>query len=57
MRSFSRICGFFVAWLDDVAVGCGGVALLDGYAALKRMFVAESARGQAEIPTRPTSIF
>ena len=36
---------FFVARQDGTAVGCGGVALLDGYAELKRMFVSPQARG------------
>ena len=37
---------FFVARLDGAAVGCGGFALFDGYAELKRMYVAEAARGR-----------
>ena len=37
---------FFLARLDGVAVGCGGVALFDGFAEVKRMFVADSARGR-----------
>lgn len=36
---------FFVAYRDGVAVGCGGVALYDGYAELKRIFVTKAARG------------
>ena len=35
---------FFVASLDGMAVGCGGVALLDGFAEVKRMWTAASAR-------------
>jgi putative acetyltransferase len=37
---------FFVARLDGIAVGCGGVALLDGIAEVKRMYVHPSARGR-----------
>jgi putative acetyltransferase len=36
----------FLAWADGVPVGCGGVALDDGYAEIKRMFVREAWRGQ-----------
>jgi putative acetyltransferase len=36
---------FFIARRDGTAVGCGGVALFDGYAEVKRMYVRESARG------------
>ena len=36
---------FFVARLDAAAVGCGGVALFDGFAEVKRMFVRDAARG------------
>ena len=37
---------FFVARLDGQAAGCGGFALLDGFAEVKRMFVRPEARGQ-----------
>ena len=37
---------FFVARLDGAPVGCGGVALDDGFAELKRMFVRRHARGR-----------
>jgi putative acetyltransferase len=37
---------FFVARLDGVAVGCGGVALFDDFAEVKRMYVREGARGR-----------
>jgi len=38
---------FLVAYVDDVAVGCGAVRRLDeATAELKRMYVAPSARGQ-----------
>lgn len=36
---------FLVAYRDGVPVGCGGVALYDGFAELKRIFVTKSARG------------
>jgi putative acetyltransferase len=37
---------FFVARRGGLALGCGGVALLDGFAEVKRMYVRQSARGQ-----------
>lgn len=40
---------FLVAWLDGVAVGCGGWRSLDGgdeVAEIKRMYVAPAARGR-----------
>jgi putative acetyltransferase len=37
---------FFVARLGDQAVGCGAVALFDGYAEVKRMYTREAARGR-----------
>jgi putative acetyltransferase len=37
---------FFVAHVNGVAVGCGGVALFPDYAEVKRMFVREAARGR-----------
>jgi putative acetyltransferase len=37
---------FFLARLNGLAVGCGGVAFFDGYAELKRMYCRPSARGQ-----------
>ena len=36
---------FFVARVDGVAVGCGGIALFDDFAEVKRMYVREGARG------------
>lgn len=36
---------FLVAWLDDVAVGCGGLRRIDEKVGeIKRMYVAETAR-------------
>ncbi|MGH3139949.1 MAG: GNAT family N-acetyltransferase [Gaiellales bacterium] len=35
---------FFVARVDGVAVGCGGVAFYDGFAEVKRMFTRPTAR-------------
>jgi GNAT superfamily N-acetyltransferase len=37
---------FFVARLDGVAAGCGGVALFDDYAEVKRMYTRPAARGR-----------
>lgn len=37
---------FFVARLDDRAVGCGGVALFSNFAEVKRMYVQPGARGR-----------
>lgn len=37
---------FFVARFDGEAVGCGGVALFDDFAEVKRMYVREAARGR-----------
>ena len=37
---------FFVVRREDRAVGCGGVAFLDGFAELKRMYVRPELRGQ-----------
>jgi putative acetyltransferase len=41
---------FFIARLDGVAVGCGGVALFDDFAELKRMYVREAVRGRGVAP-------
>jgi putative acetyltransferase len=37
---------FFIARLDGSPAGCGGVALFDTFAEVKRMFVRERARGR-----------
>lgn len=37
---------FFVARLDGAAVACGGVALFDGYAEVKRMYTRPALRGR-----------
>jgi putative acetyltransferase len=36
----------FVARLNGAAVGCGGIALFEDFAEVKRMYVRESARGR-----------
>ena len=36
---------FYVAWTDEGALGCGGVALFSEFAELKRMYVRDAARG------------
>ncbi|HEV3396445.1 MAG TPA: GNAT family N-acetyltransferase [Xanthobacteraceae bacterium] len=37
---------FFVARLDGTAAGCGGVALFDDYAEVKRMYTRPAVRGR-----------
>ena len=37
---------FFVARLDGVVMSCGGVALFDDYAEVKRMYTRRAARGR-----------
>jgi putative acetyltransferase len=37
---------FFVARLDGAAAACGGVALFDDYAEVKRMYTRPAARGR-----------
>jgi putative acetyltransferase len=37
---------FFVACLEGIAVACGGVALFDDYAEVKRMYTRPAARGR-----------
>jgi len=41
---------FFVARLDGVAVGCGGVALFADFAEVKRMYVREAVRVRGVAP-------
>jgi putative acetyltransferase len=36
---------FFLARLNGVAIGCGGIALFDDFAEVKRMYVRQTARG------------
>ena len=36
----------FLARLDGVVVGCGGVAVFDDYAEVKRMYTRPAARGR-----------
>ena len=38
---------FYLARIDGHAVGCCGFATFDGFAELKRMFVADAARGRS----------
>ncbi|HXV32552.1 MAG TPA: GNAT family N-acetyltransferase [Gaiellaceae bacterium] len=45
-RLFDGNVRFFAARLDGVAVGCGGFALYDGFAEVKRMFTQPTARRQ-----------
>jgi putative acetyltransferase len=37
---------FFLAHLEDLAVGCGGVAVFDNYAEVKRMYTRPATRGR-----------
>jgi putative acetyltransferase len=37
---------FFVARLDGLSVGCGGVAMFEDYAEVKRMYTRPRARGR-----------
>src|SRR3954451_11376066 len=37
---------FFVARVDGFSAGCGGVALFDDFAEVKRMYVRKAVRGQ-----------
>jgi putative acetyltransferase len=37
---------FFLARLNGVAIGCGGMALYDDFAEVKRMYVRETVRGR-----------
>src|SRR5215813_6068330 len=37
---------FFLARLDGFAVGCGGVAVFEDYAEVKRMYTRPAARGR-----------
>jgi putative acetyltransferase len=43
---FQPTVQFFVARLDESAVGCGGVALFPDFAEVKRMYVRAGARGR-----------
>jgi len=36
---------FFIARMSDLPVGCGGIALFDDFAEVKRMYVRQSSRG------------
>jgi putative acetyltransferase len=37
---------FFIARVENAAAGCGGIALLDGYAEVKRMYTRPHLRGR-----------
>jgi len=41
---------FFIARVDGVPTGCGGVALFADFAEVKRMYVREATRGQGVAP-------
>jgi len=41
---------FYAAYLDERAVGCGGVAFLGDFAELKRMYCRPAVRGQGVAP-------
>jgi putative acetyltransferase len=45
-RLFDDNVRFFVARVDGVAVGCGGVGFYGGYAEVKRMFTRPTVRRQ-----------
>ena len=45
-RLFQPDIRFYLARLDGEVMGCGGVALFDDYAELKRMYAREPARGR-----------
>ena len=42
---FAQHIQMFIARIDGAAVGCGGIALFDGFAEVKRMFVRPAGRG------------
>src|SRR5688572_24626398 len=44
-RVFQPDVLFFIARMDGELVGCGAIALADGYAEVKRMYVRPHARG------------
>lgn len=37
---------FFIARINDAAMGCGAIALIEDYAEIKRMYTREAARGR-----------
>lgn len=43
---FSETMRFFVAYVEQEAVGCGGVAFCEGFAEVKRMYVRHEFRGK-----------
>jgi putative acetyltransferase len=50
-RVFQPGVVFFIARLDGEAVGCGGIAIDDGLAEVKRMYVRLQARGRGVAQT------
>jgi ribosomal protein S18 acetylase RimI-like enzyme len=46
VQLFQPSVRFFIAHLDEMPVACGGIALCDGYAEVKRMYVRPAARGR-----------
>ena len=45
-RVFQPDVLFFIARMDGESVGCGAIAMADGYAEVKRMYVRPHARGK-----------
>lgn len=45
-KLFQPHIAFFVARIDGIAAGCGGVAFDDGFAEIKRMYVRTAFRGR-----------
>lgn len=45
-RLFDANVKVFLVRCDNIAVGCGAIALFDDYAEVKRMFVLKARRGQ-----------
>ena len=47
---------FFLARMDGVAIGCGGVAWFSDFAEVKRMYVRDVGRGRGVAPALLTRI-
>lgn len=43
---FNSPVHFFIIRTHDAAIGCGGIAIADGFAELKRMYIRPAARGR-----------